>query len=173
MTRESDPERGREDSQGLTLRDAVAEDAETVHAFVRELADFVNAPHAVHNTPENLRRQMQSPRPPFECVLAEIGGRPVGFALYFTTYGSWSGRASLWLEDLFVREEARGRGVGTALLREVGRRAASRGCARLEFSVLDWNEPAIAFYRRLGGRRLDDLRIFRFDGEALAGLGAP
>lgn len=170
---EADLDGGRGASQGLTLRNATADDAETVCAFIRDLAAFANAPNAVHNSPENLRRQMQSPQPPFECVLAEVDGRPVGFALYFTTYGTWSGRASLWLEDLFVRPDERGRGVGTALLREVGRRAATRGCARLDFSVLDWNESAAAFYQRLGGRRLDDARIFRFDNDALARLGTP
>jgi GNAT superfamily N-acetyltransferase len=171
MTRGTDRTTGHGIANGLTLRDAVPDDAETVHGFIRDLSAFVKAPEAVRNTPANLGTQLQSPRPPFECVLAETGGPPVGFALYFTTYGTWSGRPGLWLEDLFVREDARGRGVGTALLREVGRRAMSRGCVRLDFSVLDWDEAAIAFYQRLGGRRLDDARIFRFDDEALARLG--
>lgn len=157
----------------LTLRDAVPADAETVHAFIQGLAAFVGEPDAVTNSTANVRMHMESARPPFECVLAELDGRAVGFAVCFPTYGTWSGRSGLWLEDLFVTEDARGRGIGEALLREAARRAVSRGCDRLDFSVLDRNETAAAFYLHRGARRLDDARTFRFDDEALARLGAP
>jgi GNAT superfamily N-acetyltransferase len=129
---------------------------------------------------------MRAERPLFECLLAERGDgssgaaadastgskRPVvGFALFFTTYSTWRGRPGLWLEDLFVREEERGRGVGAALLRAVGRVAVERGCGRFEFSVLDWNAPAIGFYRSLGAVAMTEWTNFRFAGDALLRLG--
>lgn len=168
------------------IRRATAEDASTIHELIRALAAYEREPDAVRATPESLAAQMRSERPPFECLLAERDGTgrggavaasgdppgALGFALFFTSYSTWRGRPGIWLEDLFVREEERGRGVGGALLRAVGRLAIARGCARLEFSVLDWNEPAIGFYRSLGAVPMSEWTIFRFDGEALARLGA-
>jgi GNAT superfamily N-acetyltransferase len=163
----------------VTIRRATPADAAAVHELIRALAAYEREPDAVRATPASLAEQMRSERPPFECLLAEETGGPagpapraVGFALFFTSYSTWRGRPGIWLEDLFVREEARGRGVGAALLRAVGRLAAERGCARLEFSVLDWNEPAIGFYRSLGAVPMDEWTVFRFADEALRRLGA-
>jgi GNAT superfamily N-acetyltransferase len=173
----------------LSIRRAAPEDAPTIHELIRALAAYEREPDAVRATPESLAEQMRWDRPPFECLLAErrgdrggggeVGGGggdlavgAVGFALFFTSYSTWRGRPGVWLEDLFVREEERGRGAGAALLRAVGRIAVKRGCARLEFSVLDWNEPAIGFYKSLGALPMDAWTIFRFDGDALARLGA-
>lgn len=157
---------------GPSIRRAVPEDAPVIHSLVRALAAYEREPDAVECTPESLAAQMREPRPPFECLLAEDGGEAVGFALFFTTYSTWRGRPGIWLEDLFVRPEHRGRGAGRALLAAVGRIAADRACGRLEFSVLDWNEPAIGFYRSLGAVPLTEWTIFRFDRDALARLAS-
>lgn len=156
----------------LSIRRAVPSDATTIHGLVRALAAYEREPDAVRATPESLAEQMRSDRPPFECLLAEDGGRAVGFALYFQSYSTWRGRPGIWLEDLFVREEHRGKGAGGALLRAVARTAVERGCGRLEFSVLDWNEPAIGFYRSLGAVPMGEWTTFRFEGDALARIGA-
>lgn len=159
----------------VTLRRATPDDASTIHELIRALAAYEREPDAVRATPESLAAQMRSERPPFECLLAERAdrgaARAVGFALFFTTYSTWRGRPGLWLEDLFVREEERGRGAGGALLRALGALAVERGCGRLEFSVLDWNEPAIGFYRSLGAAPMDAWTTFRFEGESLERLG--
>jgi len=170
----------------LSIRRAAPEDAPTIHELIRALAAYEREPDAVRATPESLAEQMRWDHPPFECLLAErhahahgpgpgsgaAAAHAVGFALFFTSYSTWRGRPGIWLEDLFVREEERGRGVGDALLRAVGRLAVERGCGRLEFSVLDWNQPAIGFYRSLGAVPMDAWTIFRFDGDALARFGA-
>lgn len=156
----------------LKLRFATAEDAATIHAFIVELAVYEREPDAVEATPESLRAQLASERPPFECLLAEENGEPVGMALFFTSFSTWRGRPGLYLEDLFVPERFRGRGIGAALLRELARLTVERGGARLEWAVLDWNEPALAFYRRLGARPLDEWITHRLDGAALEALGS-
>lgn len=159
----------------VTLRRATPDDASTIHELIRALAAYEREPDAVRATPESLAAQMRSERPPFECLLAERtdrgAARAVGFALFFATFSTWRGRPGLWLEDLFVREEERGRGAGGALLRALGALAVERGCGRLEFSVLDWNEPAIGFYRSLGAAPMDAWTTFRFEGESLERLG--
>jgi GNAT superfamily N-acetyltransferase len=122
-------------------------------------------------TVERLRDQLASERPPFECVLAERDGVPVGFALFFPTYSTWEGRPGIYLEDLYVVEEERGRGTGQALIRRVAEHAVERECGRLELAVLDWNAPAIGFYERHGGIPMSDWIVYRFAGEALRELG--
>jgi GNAT superfamily N-acetyltransferase len=154
----------------LDVRMAVPADAAAIHGFIRALAAYERDPDAVMATPESLRAQMQEPRPPFECLLAETAGRAVGFALYFFNYSSWRGRPGIYLEDLFVLPEERGRGAGKALLARLARIAVERGCARLEWIVVNWNQPAIDFYRALGARSLDDWTVFRLDGEGLERL---
>ncbi len=162
----------------VTIRPALPADAPVIHELICALAAYEREPDAVRVTPEILRAQMESARPPFECLLAERGGgsggaaRAVGFALFFQNYSTWRGRPGIWLEDLFVREEERGQGAGGALLRALGRLAVSRGCGRLEFAVLDWNTPAAGFYRSLGAVPMDEWTIFRFEGDALARFGA-
>ena len=151
----------------LHIRFAGPDDAETVLGFIHALAVFENEPDAVEATPETLRRQMSQERPPFECLLAEWDGEAVGFALFFPTYSTWRGRPGMYLEDLFVPEEHRGRGVGRGLLRRVAAIAVERGCARFEWAVLDWNEPAIGFYEKLGAEVLPDWRVCRVTGKSL------
>jgi GNAT superfamily N-acetyltransferase len=154
------------------IRPAGPADAEVVHAFIVGLATYERAPDAVEVTVAELRAQLASPAPPFECLLALDAGRPVGFALFFPTYSTWRGRTGIHLEDLFVPEAQRRRGIGTALLARVAQIAVERGCARLEWAVLDWNAPAIAFYRGLGAEALDGWTTYRLTGPALAALAA-
>jgi GNAT superfamily N-acetyltransferase len=155
----------------MTIRLARAEDADTIHGFIVGLAVYERAPDAVEVTPAVLRAQLASPRPPFECLIAERDGVAVGFALFFPTYSTWRGTPGIHLEDLFVVEAHRRRGVGRALVRRLAALARERGCARLELAVLDWNAPAIAFYRALGAEPLAEWTLFRVDGPALEALG--
>jgi GNAT superfamily N-acetyltransferase len=134
------------------------------------LAEYEHEPGAVEVTPAILRAQMESPRPPFECLLAEVDGTPVGFALFFENYSTWRGRPGLWLEDIFVLPEHRRSGAGRALLARVAALAVERGCARIDFAVLGWNTPAIAFYESLGAKALDEWRLFRLTDAALDAL---
>lgn len=156
----------------LTLRRATDADAGTILGFIRALAEYEREPQAVEVDAATLAAQLREPIPPFECTLAELAGAPVGFALYFHTYSTWRGRRGLWLEDLFVLPDARRRGVGRALLAHVAALATARGCARLEWSVLDWNEPAIAFYREQGATLLVEWTTCRVSGDALARLAS-
>ena len=154
----------------LHIRPARPDDAETIHRFIFELATYEGAPDAVEVTPAELRIPLGSATPPFECLIAELDGRPVGFAIFFPNYSTWRGRRGIYLEDLFVSEAYRGRGIGSALLRHVAALARSRGCARVEWAVLDWNRPAIDFYCSLGAIPLDEWTVYRLTDKALAGL---
>ena len=156
----------------LSIRFATAADADTLFAFIRGLAEYERAADAVQVTPAELRAQLASPRPPFECLLAERDGVAVGFALFVHNYSTWRGRAGIWIEDLFVPPAHRRRGVGGALLRRVCALAVERGCARVEWAVLDWNAPAIAFYRSLGAVALDEWTMFRLTDAPLARLAS-
>ena len=155
------------------IRAAGPDDAEAIHELVVALAVYEREPDAVRATPASLRAQLAAERPPFECLLAEDGdGRAVGFALFFPTFSTWEGRPGLYLEDLFVLEEARGEGVGRALLAALAGIAVEREYGRLELAALDWNAPAIGFYELLGGKAMDEWTVFRFTGEALERLAA-
>lgn len=154
------------------LRSAGSQDAELIHALICALAEYEREPDAVVCTPDDLRAQLSSERPPFECVIAEVEGEAVGFALFFHNYSTWRGRSGLYLEDLFVVPESRHRGIGRQLLARLAGIAVERGCARMEWAVLDWNAPAMEFYRGLGARPMEEWTIFRLTGEALARLGA-
>jgi ribosomal protein S18 acetylase RimI-like enzyme len=155
------------------IRPATPDDAEAIHELIVALATYEREPDAVQVTPAMLRAQLDAERPPFECLIAEAdGGRAAGFALFFHTYSTWEGRPGLYLEDLYVREEQRGSGIGKALLLACARIAAERGCARFELAALDWNTPAIGFYESLGGRRHEGWGLFRWDREALEQLAA-
>jgi GNAT superfamily N-acetyltransferase len=158
----------------LAIRPARADigDARIIHRFVRELAAYEREPGAVEATPESLLADLEARPRPFECLLAEKEGEPAGFALYFFSYSTWKGRPGLYVEDLYVRPEIRGRGIGRALLAGLGRVARSRGCGRMEWSVLDWNEPAIRFYESLGAAPVRGWAVYRLAGETLAALGA-
>lgn len=154
----------------FTIRFATPADAATIHEFVVKLATYEREPEAVEVTPEMLAAQLASERPPFECLLAEDGGVAIGCALFFQTYSTWRGRIGLHLEDLFVLPEHRLRGVATALVARVAAMAVARGGGRLEWAVLDWNRPAIEFYRQLGGVPLDTWTTWRLPDAALATL---
>jgi GNAT superfamily N-acetyltransferase len=153
-----------------TIRPARPDDAETLAALIRELATYEKLEVQARATPEALRRDLFGPRPFAEALVAEVDGGPVGFALFFHNYSTFRGEPGLYLEDLFVRPEHRGLGIGKALLASLARIALERGCGRLEWSVLDWNAPSIGFYRSLGARPMDEWTIYRLDDEPLARL---
>lgn len=154
------------------IRTAGPEDAPVLFDLVKGLAEYEKLTNAVTGNAETLARHMSGERPYVEALLAEeADGAAVGFAIYFTNYSTFLTRPGLYLEDIFVLPERRGRGIGRALIGAVAAEAARRGCGRMEWSVLDWNEPAINFYRALGASVLPDWRICRLDGAALAELG--
>lgn len=155
---------------GVSLRFATADDAGLILAFIRELAEYEQMSHEVVADEAGLRRALFGERRFAEVVLAEEGDQPVGFALFFHNFSTFLGRPGIYLEDLFVRPRARGRGIGKALLAFLAKLAVERGCGRLEWWVLDWNEDAIRFYERLGARGMDEWTIFRLDGSALEDL---
>lgn len=155
------------------IRAAGEEDIPRLHRLIRDLAEYEKLAHLVVGTEDRLREELFGERPVIEAALAWEGARAVGFALWFQSYSTFLARRGMWLEDLFVEPEFRGRGHGLALLRHCARLAVARGCARFEWSVLDWNEPAIAFYRAAGAEVLPDWRICRMTGDALARFGAP
>ena len=153
------------------IRPAAPADVPTVLRFVRELAAFEREPDAVEATEESFAQALFGERPTAEAVIAEDkGGAAMGFALFFHNFSTWTGRRGLYLEDLYVTPEARGRGAGTALLRHLAGLAVERGCARFEWAVLDWNAPAIAVYRRLGAEPLEEWTVQRVSGDALTRL---
>ncbi len=142
-------------------------------SFIRELAEYERLSHLVTATEDDLRRALFGERPYAEVILACERDTPVGFALFFHSFSTFLGQPGLYLEDLYVNPECRGQGIGRALLEHVARLAVERSCGRLEWAVLDWNEPAISFYRRLGAMPLDDWTTFRLTGEALQRLAGP
>jgi len=155
------------------IEPAQPRDTADILSLIRALAEYERLTHLVVGTEAQLRDELFGARPVIEAVLGREDGRAVGFALYFHNFSTFLARRGLYLEDLFVIPEARGRGYGKALMRHVARVAVSRECGRFEWSVLDWNRPAIDFYRALGAEVLPDWRICRVSGAALAALGAP
>lgn len=156
----------------LRIEPAQPADAALIVTLVRELAEYERLLKDVRLTPDDVRRDLFGPRAFAEAVVARVGDEPVGFALWFYNYSTFEGRPGLYLEDLFVRPACRGLGYGESLLRHLARVAIERGCARFEWSVLDWNEPAIAFYRKLGAVPMDDWTVQRVSGDALRALAA-
>ena len=157
-------------AEGIQIREATEADLPLILAFIRELARYERLEHEVVATEERLRRTLFGPRPGAEVVIVEEGAEPVGFALFFHNYSTFLAQPGLYLEDLYVRPEARGRGIGRALLAHLARVARERECGRLEWWVLDWNEAAIRFYHSLGARPMDEWTVFRLTGEDLARL---
>ena len=155
----------------VSIRFATARDAETILGFIRELAVYEREPQAVEVTAEIIRAQMESDDPPFECLIAELDGAAAGFALFFRNYSTWRGRPGLFLEDLLVLERYRRNGIGRALLGRLAALAVERGYGRMEWSVLDWNQPAHDFYRNLGATPMDEWTIWRLTGDALKRMG--
>jgi GNAT superfamily N-acetyltransferase len=154
----------------LTIRPGTARDVPVILDLIRGLAEYERLLHQVEATAANIRRHGFGSRPYFATLICRRAGRPVGFALYFFTYSTFLGRPSLYLEDLFVRPEERGNGAGKALLQALARIAAARGCGRMEWAVLDWNRPAIRFYKRLGARLSREWILTRLDGAPLKRL---
>jgi GNAT superfamily N-acetyltransferase len=150
-----------------TIRKATEADVAQILKFIRALAEFEREPEAVEATEEGLLRDGFGPQPFYSCLMAEQDGQPAGFALYFFNYSTWLGRPGLYLEDLFVSPEFRGLGVGKALLQKVAAVAVEKRCKRLQWEVLDWNTPAIDFYRAMGAEFLDEWRNVRVNEEAL------
>ncbi len=154
----------------LRIRPATADDAALVVHFIRGLAEYERLAHECEATEARVRETLFGAEPQAEVVIAEVGGAPAGFALFFHSYSTFLARRGLYLEDLFVLPEYRGQGVGRALLAHLARIAVDRGCGRLEWSVLDWNEPAIRFYRSLGAAPMHEWTVQRLSGAALTAL---
>jgi GNAT superfamily N-acetyltransferase len=154
----------------LTIEPATPAEIPRLLDFIRELAEYEKLADRVVATEADLQRWMFGDRPVAEAVIARLDGEAVGFALFFPVFSTFLGRPGIYLEDLFVRESARGQGIGRALVTYLARLAVSRGWGRVEWSVLDWNAPAIGFYRRLGAQVLDDWRVCRLTGDALQRL---
>lgn len=155
----------------LSFRFARRDDVPLVLSLIRELARYERLEHEVVADEATLERELFDERGA-EVVFAVEDGREVGFALFFHNFSTFLGRRGLYLEDLYVRPECRGRGVGTALIRELARIACERGCGRLEWWCLDWNEPSVRFYRSLGAVPMDEWTVFRIAGDTLRELGA-
>ena len=155
----------------LSLRPATRADVPLILQLVRELATYERAPGAVVATEADYLRDGFGHSPRFHVLLADWSGEPSGFALYFYNWSTWLGRPGLYLEDLFVRPERRGKGIGKALLVELARIALREGCGRFQWQVLDWNEPALGFYRSLGAEVMTEWLTARLQGDALGRLG--
>lgn len=149
------------------IRPAVPADAPTILAFIRELAEYERLAHAVTATVEDVERTLFGPEPQARVLIAEDGNEPAGFALSFFTYSTFLARRGVWLEDLYVRPAYRGRGFGKALLTNLATECRTQGHGRLEWSVLKWNTPSIAFYESLGAERMEEWVTYRLSGESL------
>jgi len=156
----------------LRLRFATEDDVDLILGFIRGLADYEELAHEVVADADTLRASLFGARPAAEVLVAELDGKPAGFAVFFPSFSTFLGKAGLYLEDLFVLPDLRGRGVGRELLACLARLALERDCGRLEWSVLDWNEPAIRFYQRLGAEAMDGWTVNRVTGAPLAALAA-
>ena len=154
----------------LVLRDATPEDAGLIAGFVRALAEYEKLAHEAVATHADFAEGLAAGR--FAALIVERAAEPIGFALWFTTFSTFTGKAGMYLEDLFVLPAHRGAGVGRAILQDLARRALAGGYARLEWSVLDWNTPAVKFYRAIGARPMDEWTVQRMDRAALAALAA-
>ena len=156
----------------VAIRVATVADTPLILEFIRDLAEYERLLHEVEATEADVRRDLFGENPRCFCDIAEHDGEPVGFALWFYNYSTFRGRAGIYLEDLFVRPGARGVGAGKALLRRLAQRCVDADLARLEWAVLNWNQPSIEFYDSLGASKKDDWTVRRLDGEALARLAA-
>jgi len=154
----------------LTIRKAEERDTALIFSFVRELAEYERLAHDVDATEAGVARALFAPNPRVFADIAEWEGEPAGFALWFYNFSTFRGRHGIYLEDLFVRPEFRSKGIGTALLRHLARRCVAEGLPRLEWWVLDWNEPALAFYRSIGAVPMDEWTVQRVTGAALTKL---
>jgi GNAT superfamily N-acetyltransferase len=151
----------------IDIRSATADDAALILALIRELATYEKLAHEVVATEATVRETLFGARPAAEALIASVDGVPAGFAIFFSNYSTFLARPGIYLEDLFVKPTFRRRGVGRALFVQVARLAVERRCGRFEWSVLDWNAPAIAFYRSLGALPMSEWTVFRLTGQAL------
>ncbi|HSH39808.1 MAG TPA: GNAT family N-acetyltransferase [Chthoniobacterales bacterium] len=156
----------------FSIEPATAADVPVILQLIRELAEYERAPNDVLATEEQLHTVLFGDSPAAHVLIGRENGEPVAFAAYFFNFSTWLGRAGLYLEDLFVRPELRGRGYGRALLVRLAQIARERGCGRMEWAVLDWNDPAIQFYKKLGARPMDEWTVYRLTGEGIAALEA-
>jgi GNAT superfamily N-acetyltransferase len=154
----------------LNIRPATPEDIPLILQFIRDLAEYEREPEAAVATAQDLRRDGWGPEPKFRCVLAEWDGQAAGFAFFFYNYSTWQGRSGLYLEDLFVRPKFRGHGIGKGLLVHLAQIAVRENCGRFQWQVLDWNTPALDFYKSLGARVMTEWLTMRVEGEALQKL---
>jgi GNAT superfamily N-acetyltransferase len=154
----------------FVIRSATIEDVPVIRELIRALAEYERAPNEAIATAEGLREVLFGEKPAAEVLLAFENGDAVGFAAYFFNFSTWLGKPGLYLEDLFVRPEIRGKGFGRALLRRLAQIARERDCGRMEWAVLDWNEPAIGFYKKLGAKPQDGWTVFRLTSDGIAKL---
>lgn len=154
----------------LNIRSATVNDVGLILGFIRDLADYEREPQAVTATEADLVRDGFGAYPKFRVVIAEWDGKPAGFALFFYNYSTWQGRPGLYLEDVFVRPEFRGKGIGKTLLVHLARLAVQNNCGRFQWQVLDWNIPSLRFYESLGARVMKEWLTMRVEGEALERL---
>ena len=157
-------------TENVAIRPATAADVPIILELIRALATYERAPNDVTATADGLSKVLFGEKPAAEVLLAFENETAVGFAVFFHNFSTWLGRPGLYLEDLFVRPEDRGKGYGRALLIRLAKIARDRGCGRMEWAVLDWNEPAIQFYRKLGAKRMDDWTVFRLKRDGIAKL---
>lgn len=162
---------GADGMNGVRVRPATVADVDLIFRFICDLASYEKLRDEVKTSPEGLAQRLFGARPYAEVVIAEVDGAPVGFALFFHNFSTFEGKPGIYLEDLYVIPEARGAGAGKALLSHLAALAVERDCARLEWWVLDWNAPSIAFYERMGARAMDEWTVYRVDGRALRTLG--
>jgi GNAT superfamily N-acetyltransferase len=156
--------------KNFTIRAATAADVQAILELIRALATYERAPNEVTATEQGLTEVLFGQKPAAEVLLAFENETAVGFAVFFHNFSTWLGRPGLYLEDLFVRSEHRGKGYGRALLIDLAKIARERGCGRMEWAVLDWNEPAIEFYRKLGAKPMDEWTVFRLTRDGIAKL---
>jgi GNAT superfamily N-acetyltransferase len=159
-------------AEAIRIRPATVADVASILAFIRELAEYERLTHEAVADEAGLAAQLFGPTPRAEVLIAEVGGQPAGFALFFHNFSTFLGKPGLYLEDLFVRPAFRGRGLGKRLMLRLAQIAVARDCGRFEWSVLDWNAPAIAFYRSLGALPMDEWTVQRVSGDALRALAA-
>ena len=154
----------------IEIRPATPADVALILALIKELAEYERLSHEVVATESQISATLFGERPVCEVLIASLDGTPVGFALFFPNYSTFLGRPGLYLEDLFVRPEVRGKGYGRALLVRLAQIAQERGCGRMEWAVLDWNEPAIQFYRKLGATPMEEWTVFRLTSDGIAAM---
>jgi GNAT superfamily N-acetyltransferase len=160
------------ESNGLSIRPANRTDVPLILSFIRGLAEYEKLAHEMTANEELLTETLFGDHPGAEVLIASLNDEPAGFALFFHNYSTFLAQRGIYLEDLFVKPEFRGKGIGKALLQQLARIAVERNCGRLEWAVLDWNEPAIGFYKSLGASPMDDWTVFRVTGDALNELAA-